>query len=132
MSASQTEWIDVPYDATDFLAKEPMRWEVCETNVGTYAYRLDGKTMQLSFKINHSALVDLPSNEVYLRIPAGHRAARGTASAIWIASLSGKEMGYATVHPGLDLVVLLRATEELFPIEHGNFFVFGQITLEVQ
>lgn len=125
-------WIDVPYDPSNFLAKPPLHWSVGEADVATYAYRVDGKTMTMAFKINHSSLDGVPSNELCLRIPGHYLPARGMANPIWLCSHSGKECGYATVHPGHDLVVLFRATEEHFPIERGDFFVFGQLTFEVQ
>jgi hypothetical protein len=132
MPMTESDWIDVPYDASNFIAKPPMQWSVSEPNVATYAYRVHGKTMTLAFKINHSTLDGQPANELCLRIPGNYLPARGMANPIWMCSHSGKECGYATVHPGLDLVVLFRATEEHFPIERGDFFVFGQLTFEVQ
>lgn len=88
--------------------------------------------MMVSFKVNCSTLSGYPSNELFLKIPGGHRAARGTANTVWISSRSGKEIGYATTHPGLDVIVIFRATEENFPIVNDWFFVFGQMTLEIQ
>jgi hypothetical protein len=129
---AESEWIDVPYDATNFLAKPPLHWSVDESSVATYAYRVQGKTMTLAFKIKRSTLEGRPSNELCLRIPGHHLPTRGMANPIWLCSHSGKECGYATVHPGFDMVVLFRASEEYFPIEHGDFFVFGQLTFEVQ
>jgi len=132
MTATESDWIDVPFDASDFSAHAPLQWEVDAQNVDSFAYRIDGKTMMLSFKVNFSSLTGYPSNELFLRIPGGHRAARGTANTIWMNSLSGKEVGYATTHPGLDVIVLFRASELNFPIENKWFFVFGQMTLEIQ
>lgn len=132
MTPTQSDWIDVPYDASDFAALAPLEWKVQEQNVATFAYRMDGKTMTLSFKINCSTLSGYPSNELFLRIPGGYRAARGCANAVWISSTAGKEMGYVTTHPGLDVIVVFRATEMNYPIVNDWFFVFGQLTLEVQ
>ena len=132
MNAQQSEWIDVPYDPANFQAREPMEWKVDETNVGTLAYRIDGKTMLLSFKINNSSLAGYPSNELYLRLPAGCLAARGAANPVWVGSPSGKEIGYATIHPGESLLIVYRSGEERFPIDAGYFFVFGQMTIEIQ
>lgn len=132
MTATHSDWIDVPFDAADFAGHPPLQWVVDEKNIVTYAYRIEGKTMMLSFKVSCSTLTGYPSNELYLKIPGGHRAARGTANTIWISSHSGKETGYATTHPGLDLIVLFRATEDNFPIVNEWFFVFGQMTLEIQ
>ena len=132
MNAQQSEWIDVPYDPTNFRAREPMEWKVDETNVGTLAYRIDGKTLLLSFKINNSTLAGYPTNELYLRLPAGCLAARGAANPVWVGSPSGKEIGYATIHPGESLLIVYRSGEERFPIDAGYFFVFGQMTIEIQ
>jgi hypothetical protein len=54
------------------------------------------------------------------------------ANTVWLRSWSGRQIGYATVHPGLNYAVILRATEEQFPTEPEAFFVFGQLTFEVQ
>ena len=130
--AGQTDWIDVPYDASNFFAKAPLEWNVGESSVTTCAYRVHGKTMTLAFKITHSALTGLPSNEIYLRVPGNYLPAREMANPVWMRSHSNRECGYATVHPGLDRVVIFRGTEERFPIEPDDFFVFGQLTFEVQ
>jgi len=134
MSASVPDgiWIDVPYDPASFGAKAPMQWRVGEKSVVTYAYVVEHRTMTLTFKIEHSTLAGTPSNELFLRIPGGYLPNAGSANPIWICSRSGKECGYATVHRGLDVVVLYRATEEWFPIEPGEFFVFGQLMFEMQ
>lgn len=132
MIATHSDWIDVPFDAGDFAALPPLQWVVQEPNIATFSYRIEGKTMMVSFKVNCSTLSGYPSNELFLKIPGGHRAARGTANTVWISSRSGKEIGYATTHPGLDVIVIFRATEENFPIVNDWFFVFGQMTLEIQ
>lgn len=135
---SQTDWIDVPYDPELFFAKAPLEWSVGESSVVTYAYRVHGKTMTLVFKIENSTLeVDsssnqIPSNEIHLRIPDHYLPARGTANAIWMGSVAGRECGYATVHPGLDVVVVFRGSEDQFPLDPGCFCLFGQLTFEVQ
>jgi len=132
MSATASEWIDVPFDAALFTATAPMEWQVREEGGVTYTYRLDGKTLFLSFKINHSTLAGSPARQLFLRLPGEFRVARGTANGVWIGSQSIKEMGYATVHPGHDFVVIHRGNEEPFPLEPGYFFLFGQLMLEVQ
>ena len=138
MIATETDWIDVPYDASSFAGKAPLRWTVSEPNVVTYAYRVQGKTMTLAFKIANSTLdVDttsnqIPSNEIHLRIPDNYLPARGTANTIWMGSVSGRECGYATVHPGLETVVVFRGSEDRFPLDPGYFCLFGQLTFEVQ
>jgi hypothetical protein len=128
---SYPEWIDVPFDPAVFRAKEPMRWEVSESNVQTLSYLLVGKTMTLSFKIVRSTLTGSPANEVYIRIPGGYTARRSMVNAVWTATLSAREMGYAVVHPGLDSVVVFRSAEQSYVPDDGMFFVFGQITFEV-
>lgn len=127
-----SEWIDVPFDPSYFFSREPMSWQVAESNVGTFAYRVDGKTMVLSFKINHSTLAGEPSRELFMRLPGNYVAARGAANAVWLGSRPIKETGYATVHPGHDFIVVHRGNEEPFPLERDDFFVFGQLLLEVQ
>ncbi len=128
---TETAWVDVPYDESDFSAKEPLEWQVSESGVTTYAYRVDRKTMTLAFKINHGLLTGRPANELYLRIPGSYLPARGMANTIWLCTQVSKECGYATVHEGRDVVVLFRGSEEPFPAE-CDFFVFGQLTFEVQ
>jgi hypothetical protein len=125
-------WVDVPYDPGNFLAKAPLEWQVAEAHVQTYAYVVHGKTMTLAFKIIFSILGGAPANELYLRIPGNYLPNRGAANPIWLATQMGRESGYATVHPGLDRVVLFRGTEERFPIEPNGLFIFGQLTFEVQ
>ena len=133
MSERQSDWVDMPFDAANFWAQDPMRWVVPDNSAAdSYAYRIDGKTLMLSFKFHFSHLLGAPSREIYMRLPAGYLPARGTANAVWIGTRALKEMGYATVHPGLDVVVIHRANEEPFPIEDGHCSVFGQVTLEVQ
>jgi hypothetical protein len=127
-----SSWIDVPFDPSHFFAKEPMVWQVAESNVGTLAYKVDGKTMTLSFKINHSTLAGEPSKELFIRLPGNYVAARGAANAVWIGTRPIKETGYVTVHPGHDAVVFHRGNEEPFPLERDDFFLFGQLLLEVQ
>ena len=130
---TETDWIDVPYDASNFFAKAPLEWHVSRSGVVTYAYHVDRKTMTLAFKINGSRLAGGPANELYLRIPGNYLPARGMANPIWMASLVSKECGYATVHAGLDIVLLFRGTEDYFNVEvGGELFVFGQLTFEVQ
>jgi hypothetical protein len=130
--SGSSEWIDVPFDPSHFFSKEPMSWQVAESNVGTFAYKVDGKTMALSFKINHSTLAGEPSKELFMRLPGNYVAARGAANAVWVGSRPIKETGYATVHPGHDFIVVHRGNEEPFPLERDDFFVFGQLLLEVQ
>jgi len=132
MTTGQSDWIDVPFDASNFSAHGAMQWQVDEGGVGTYAYRLDGKTMMLSFKINHSTVKGKPERELHLRLPGSHIAARGAANAVWIGTQPAKEMGYATVHPGHDFIAVHRSNEEPFPMEEGYFFLFGQLVIEVQ
>ena len=132
MPATQSDWIDVPFDASNFFAPGETRWAVRESDVATYAYRVDGKTMTLSFKINNSSILGPPARELFLRLPAGYRGHRGAANAVWMASQPMKEMGYVTVHPGGDVVVVHRSSEGSFPKEDGCFFLFGQLVLEVQ
>jgi hypothetical protein len=129
---TDTGWIDVPYDPTNFQAKAPLQWKVREQDVTTFAYRVLGKTMTLSLKINHSALVGMPSTELYVKIPDHYLPNRTMANPVWLASRAGKESGYITVHPGFDKAVVLRTTEGHFPIDPREFFVFGQVTFEVQ
>lgn len=131
-TATATDWIDVPYDAGNFVGQAPMEWSVPEDGVATYAYRLDGKTMTLAFKVTRSSLLGHPASEVYLRLPAAVVVARGTANAVVIGSQAIKEMGYAIVHQGHDIVVVRRVTQTPFPLEDGCFFLFGQIVFEVQ
>jgi hypothetical protein len=109
-----------------------MVWQVAESNVGTFAYKVDGKTMMLSFKINSSTLAGAPSWELFIRLPGNYLVARGAANAVWLGSRPVKEMGYITVHPGHDFAVIHRSNEERFPLEQDDFFVFGQLLLEVQ
>jgi len=132
MTTNDTGWIDVPYAAANFWAKAPLQWKVTEKGVMTYAYRVQGKTMTLSFKIDESTLAGLPANELYIRIPANYLPNRSMANPIWLGSQLGKECGYLTVHPGRPFLVLFRETEGLFPIEPKNFVAFGQLTFEVQ
>lgn len=131
METTCSEWVDVPFDAANFRAQGEVPWTVQESNVVTYAYRIEGKTMMLSFKIHNSRLLGSPG-ELHLGLPAGYTVARGAANPVWIGSKAVREPGYATVHPGHDFVVILRGSEELFPYEDGGFCVFGQLTLEVQ
>ncbi|MEQ1909997.1 MAG: 6-hydroxymethylpterin diphosphokinase MptE-like protein [Vicinamibacterales bacterium] len=132
MQATQSDWIDVPFDASNFYAQSETKWAVRESDVATYAYRVDGKTMTLSFKINYSSILGPPTRELFLRLPAGYRVNRGAANAVWMASQPMKEMGYVTVHPGGDVAVVHRVSEAPFPTEDGCFFLFGQLVLEVQ
>ena len=132
MSEHHSEWIDVPFSAANFWAKPPLQWKVADGGVMTYTYRVQGKTMTLSFKIDRSTLAGLPSNELYIRIPGDYLPNRSVANPIWLGSQLGKECGYLTVHPGRPFVVLFRESEGLFPIEPRNFVVFGQLTFEVQ
>ncbi|MFN7914075.1 MAG: 6-hydroxymethylpterin diphosphokinase MptE-like protein [Vicinamibacterales bacterium] len=132
MSTSESDWIDVPYDAANFYASAPMQWHVQDDGRLVYSYRIDGKTMMLSFKISRSTIVGPPTRQLFLKLPAGHLVARGTASAVYIGSRIVREMGYATVHPGHDKIVIHRGNEEPFPVEDGFFFVFGQMFLEIQ
>ena len=132
MPATQSDWIDVPFDPSNFFAQSETTWTVQEKDVVTYAYRVDGKTMTLSFKINYSSILGPPTRELFLRLPAGYRVQRGAANAVWMASRPIKEMGYVTVHPGGDVVVVHRSSETFFPNEDGWFFLFGQLVLEVQ
>ena len=131
-AATQSDWIDVPFDPSNFFAQSETTWTVQEKDVVTYAYRVDGKTMTLSFKINYSSILGPPTRELFLRLPAGYRVQRGAANAVWMASRPIKEMGYVTVHPGGDVVVVHRSSETSFPNEDGWFFLFGQLVLEVQ
>jgi hypothetical protein len=130
--SGSSPWIDVPFDATHFFAQEPLEWRVTESNVGTCAYKVDGKTMMLSFKINHSTLSGGPARELFMRLPGHYVAARGAANAVWFGTRPIKETGYVTVHPGHDAVVFHRGNEEPFPLERDDFFVFGQLVIEVQ
>ena len=132
MDTSESEWIDVPYDPSNFVAKAPLVWKVAPEHVTTFAYRVQGKTMTLSFKIARSVLAGQPSGEIYLKIPGNHLPHRSMANTVWLRSMSGRTSGYATVHPGLNYVVVLRESEDAFPVEPNAFFVFGQITFEVQ
>lgn len=132
MPKNDTDWIDVPFDPANFAAQAPLTWRVTESDIATYAYRVQGKTMTLAFKINHSALIGQPARELHLRIPGNYLPNRSMANAIWMRSQTARECGYATVHPGLNKVVLLRASEDLFPVEPSYFFLFGQLTFEVQ
>ena len=132
MMEARDEWIDVPYDRSIFSGHAPLHWNVGEANVVTYAYRLQGKTMTLAFKVVNSALEGIPANELYLRIPDHYLPQRSIANAIWLGGLAGKECGYATVHPGFDRVVMFRGNEERFPVDPGGFCLFGQLTFEVQ
>ena len=132
MPATQSDWIDVPFDPSNFSAQSETKWTVQEKDVVTYAYRVDGKTMTLSFKINYSSILGPPTRELFLRLPGGYRVQRGAANAVWMASRPLKEMGYVTVHPGGDVVVVHRSSETFFPNEDGWFFLFGQLVLEVQ
>ena len=127
-----TDWIDVTYDAGDFLAKPPVEWVVPPEAVRTFAYVLQGRTMTLSFAIYNSALHGNGSNELYLRIPDHYLPARTVANAIWIASLGYRESGYATTHRGLDTLVLFRSSEAAFAPDPIGLCVLGQITFEVQ
>jgi len=126
------EWIDVPYDAGNFWAKAPMQWTVPEQAVRTLAYVLDGHTMTLSFTISGASLDGVTTNELYIRIPDGYLPARSVANAIWIGTSGYREAGYARTHPGLDMLVLFRASEAAFGREDHGLSVFGQITFEVQ
>lgn len=132
MSGGQSDWVDVPFESANFYAQTPMRWVVPDHAASTYSYRVDGKTLMLSFKLYYTHLLDEPSREIYLRLPAGYLPARGTANAVWIGTRVLREMGYATVHPGLDVLVVHRGNEDVFPIEDGHCSLFGQITFEVQ
>ncbi len=132
MAGAISDWVDVPFDAANFDAKRPLEWLASEGNVVTYAYRVEGKTMTLSFRLKKTTLRGVPAKEIYLKIPAGYLPNRSMSNVFWMQSLSHKEIGYVTVNPGFDRVILRRTTEELFPIEHGNFFAFGQLTFEVQ
>ena len=116
----------------DASLQSETQWAVRERDVATYAYRVDGKTMTLSFKINYSSILGPPTRELFLRLPAGYLVHRGAANAVWMASRPMKEMGYVTVHPGGDVAVVHRTSEEPFPNEDGCFFLFGQLVLEVQ
>lgn len=132
MSTSESDWIDVPYDAANFYASAPMQWHVHDDGRLVYSYRVEGKTMMLSFKISRSTVVGPPTRQLFLKLPAGYLVARGTANAVYIGSRIVREMGYATVHPGHDKIVIHRGNEEPFPVEDGFFFVFGQMFLEIQ
>lgn len=132
MSTAESDWIDVPFDAGHFYAAAPMQWRVCDHGGITYSYRVDGKTLMLSFTINRSSIEGPPTRELFMRLPGEYLAARGTASGVWIANRIFKEMGYARVHPGQNRVVIHRANEEPFPNEDGYFYLFGQLFLEIQ
>lgn len=132
MSSSESDWVDVPFDAANFYASAPMQWLVQDDGRLVYSYRVEGKTMMLSFKISRSTIVGPPTRQLFLKLPAGYLVARGTANAVYIGSRIVREMGYATVHPGQDRVVIHRGNEEPFPVEDGFFFVFGQMFLEIQ
>ncbi len=126
------EWIDVPYDAGNFWAKAPMQWTVPEQAVRTLAYVLDGHTMTLSFTISGATLEGGTTNELYIRIPDDYLPARSVVNAIWIGTSGYREAGYARTHPGLDMLVLFRASEAAYGREVNGLSVFGQITFEVQ
>ena len=138
MTTGETDWVDVPFEPSDFSAKAPLQWAVGQSSVATYAYRVHGKTMTLAFKIENSALEvesepnSLSSNELHLRIPGNYLPARGIANAIWMGGVAGRECGYATVHPGLGIVVVFRGSEGPFPPDPGHFCLFGQLAFEVQ
>jgi hypothetical protein len=125
------DWVQVPYDRQAFRAKAPLEWQVEPGQVRTYAYRLAGRTMTLSFQIENSALAGGPANELYLGLPGGYLPARSMANAVWIGNQAVKETGYATVHPGLDVLVIFRPGENAFAPDPGTTCVFGQITFEV-
>jgi hypothetical protein len=139
MIATETDWIDVPYDASNFGARAPLSWQVSADGVVTYAYRVQNKTMTLVFMIERSRVeltaegsTNIPSNELYLRIPGSHLPARGAANPFWMGGVAGRECGYARVHPGHGQVILFRGTEERYPVDPGYFVVMGEITFEVQ
>lgn len=130
--ATDPDWIDVPYTASNFFAKAPMEWDVAASAVTTFAYVMQGRTMTLSFAIHDSALRGTGGNELYIRIPDGYLPSRTIANAIWIGSLGYREMGYMTTHPGMDVLVLFRASEAAYAPDPIGLCIFGQITFEVQ
>src|SRR4029077_4225941 len=81
-TAAPPAWVPVTYSAANFVGTGSMTWTVDSADQVRFSYRLNGKTMDVSFYLDATTLGGTAANEVRLTIPAG-------------ATVKGWSTGYA-------------------------------------
>ena len=67
-------WTAVPFNAADYTGNVGMLWTVIEANVIDFRYKVEKKTMSVSFYGQNMTIGGTPSTILSLRIPGGHLA----------------------------------------------------------
>jgi hypothetical protein len=68
-SVAMGEWIDIPFNAANFVGFGGMTWTVAAGNVLTNAYALVGKTMYWSLFLAGTTLGGTPSSQLFVTAP---------------------------------------------------------------
>lgn len=125
------EWIAVPFNAADFTASGSMTWTVAASNVVVFAYRLEGRTMTVSFLITTTTIGGTPDQALLIKIPAGKSSYlyQHVGYLAYFDPVAGAGLGMSYVI-GSNQILLYRG------ITGGNWslgspcYVYGQITFD--
>lgn len=118
VSADNSEWTDVPFDAGDFYSGDDGTWNVGAGDVNHFRYKIVGKTMFISCSLSSTTITNTPTaapTTLKINLPDGI-----------IVSNSSYGVGYdSSVAP---LAVLINNTEIELQMQGGALFTLGTNT----
>lgn len=124
-------WVAPAFDISNFSASGSMVWSVDPSDVQTYAYHLDGRTMTVSFKINNSSICGQPDYLLRMKIPAGKVASRSMLIPAYIIDNVGIKSAFCTVEPGSRYIEIQPIDLSRLSLTTNRTTVVGQITFEI-
>jgi hypothetical protein len=127
-----SEWINVPYLASNFTGSGSMVWTVESADQVTYSYTLIGKTLLVVLQINGTSVSGTVGTYLQVRLPSGFLPSRSMEGHI-IAQDNG-----ITIHCRVrifasdPLLYVARADFVNWVANANNTSIFGQLFLLIQ
>jgi hypothetical protein len=128
-------WNAVAYNAANFVGVSPMTWTVDAGDQIRFSYRLNGKTMDVSFYVDSTTFGGTASSEARIVLPAGQSGKAYSICGIFRCFVNNVPansfLGVITAGPSLSYLSLGRIDGSVFPLGANLYTLSGTATFEV-
>lgn len=128
---NQGAWIAPSFASGNFTAGGSMTWTVESGDVFVYAYKLEGRTLLVSFTVITTTVGGSVSDSLQIAIPGGFTSNRYTASTIWYSDNGTGGFGRAQVAGSGSVIGLAKVDLGNWTLSTNNTSIQGEIAFEV-
>lgn len=129
------DWINVPYNASDYSTNSAATWVPDAGDLRTFRYMMVGKTMTIVFSFVTTTVAGTPAPaQLRFKIPGGYTVAYQTTAfaQIYDAASGAWQIGCVTANQGLNYLLLTKINlVTTFTVAADAIYAYGEITFEV-